>query len=394
MIFSATKAVLRCVDKEVLTSGMQQAVKCVFSFSRDWDDLGKTAVFICGDVHKDMVISDGQVIIPHEVLTDANVGKMLRVGVYGIDGSGNVVIPTIMCSAGEVLPGADPFEDHSADPTPTIWEQMLADNAETRRVATEERATTEEARDTALEAKEEAETARDEAKGARAGAEDAQTAAEEAQRKAEAAKAAAEQAKTDAITEKEAAQRSAMASSDAAAVSVAARDDALEAKRLAENSAANAEAAATSAGLSATAAGNAATAAGTSASEALTSKQNAKESENKSKTSETNAKNSENAAKASENNAKSSENASKLSEQNANKAMLAVQNMGVEASTLNPGSPATVDKIVDPVTGEVSLVFGIPRGATGDSYILTAADKQEIAGIVLNELPTWTGGNY
>lgn len=393
MIFSATKAVLRCVDKEVLTSGMQQAVKCVFSFSHDWDDLGKTAVFICGDVHKDMVISDGQVIIPHEVLTDANVGKMLRVGVYGIDGSGNVVIPTIMCSAGEVLPGADPFEDHGADPTPTIWEQMLADNAETRRVATEERVTTEEARDAALEAKEEAKTARDEAKGARAGAEDAQVAAERAQGEAQEAKAAAEQAKTDAITEKEAAQRAAMAASDAAGVSVAARNDALEAKRLAENSAEDAGAAATSAGLSATAAGNAATAASTSASEALTSKQNAKESENKSKTSETNAKNSENAAKASENNAKSSENASKLSEQNATKAMLAVQNMDVEASTLNPGSQANVSKTVDPNTGEVTLRFGIPVGNTGNGISSITLNPDFTLTVMYTNGNTWTSGS-
>ena len=194
MIFVASKAVLRCVEKEVLTSGMQQAVTCIFSFSRDWDGLGKTAVFICGEVQKDMVVDNDQVIIPHEALAAENIGKMLRVGVYGIDGNGNVVIPTIMCSVGEVLKGADPFGDHSADPTPTIWQQMLADNAETRRVATEERVTTEEARDAALEAKEEAETARDEAKGARAGAEDAQDAAELAQGAAEDAQAAAEQA--------------------------------------------------------------------------------------------------------------------------------------------------------------------------------------------------------
>lgn len=34
------------------------------------------------------------------------------------------------------------------------------------------------------------------------------------------------------------------------------------------------------------------------------------------------------------------------------------------------------------------------QGPKGDDYVLTAADKQEIAGLVLDELPTWTGGAY
>lgn len=43
----------------------------------------------------------------------------------------------------------------------------------------------------------------------------------------------------------------------------------------------------------------------------------------------------------------------------------AIQDMGVQADTLEPGSYATVDKIVDPDTGAVTLVFGIPRGQDG-----------------------------
>ena len=43
----------------------------------------------------------------------------------------------------------------------------------------------------------------------------------------------------------------------------------------------------------------------------------------------------------------------------------AVQNMGVEAETLPEGSAATVEKTVDPETGEVTLGFGIPEGRHG-----------------------------
>lgn len=35
-----------------------------------------------------------------------------------------------------------------------------------------------------------------------------------------------------------------------------------------------------------------------------------------------------------------------------------------------------------------------PKGDPGDDYTLTAADKQEIANLVLANLPTWTGGAY
>lgn len=43
----------------------------------------------------------------------------------------------------------------------------------------------------------------------------------------------------------------------------------------------------------------------------------------------------------------------------------AVQDMGVEAETLEPGSAATVTKAVDPDTGAVTLTFGLPAGDTG-----------------------------
>ena len=44
-----------------------------------------------------------------------------------------------------------------------------------------------------------------------------------------------------------------------------------------------------------------------------------------------------------------------------------VQNMGVEAETLTPGSPLTVTKYVDPETGAVTLTFGLTQGPKGDN---------------------------
>ena len=34
------------------------------------------------------------------------------------------------------------------------------------------------------------------------------------------------------------------------------------------------------------------------------------------------------------------------------------------------------------------------KGEPGDDYILTEADKREVANIVLTILPTWNGGSY
>ena len=136
MIFSVTKAALRCLESEILTSGMQRAVTCRFGFSSDWDGLGTTAVFAVGSTSIDALVTDNnEAVIPWELLTEENVGKILKVGVYGINGEGDLAIPTIYCETARIMKGADPSGESSAEPTPTICEQMLTDNANTRKAA-------------------------------------------------------------------------------------------------------------------------------------------------------------------------------------------------------------------------------------------------------------------
>lgn len=53
--------------------------------------------------------------------------------------------------------------------------------------------------------------------------------------------------------------------------------------------------------------------------------------------------------------------------QTAESASEAIQNFSVSSTTLTPGSAATVEKIVDPETGAVSLAFGIPEGQQGET---------------------------
>ena len=156
MIFVVTKAEIRCEEKEALTSGMVKAIECRFVFNDDWDNLGKTAVFSCGCVTKDVMIIDNKAILPHELLISENIGQIVYVGVYGIDGEGNVIIPTVKCRAGLVKEGSDPTEDPDVDPTPTLFEQIMADNASTREQTAGNAKTAEDAAVISVESKEKA----------------------------------------------------------------------------------------------------------------------------------------------------------------------------------------------------------------------------------------------
>ena len=201
MIFSVTKAAMRCLESEILTSGMLRAVVCRFVFSSEWDGLGRTAVFSCGNVTKDVLVnSSNEATIPWELMVDANIGQLLKVGVYGINGDGDLIIPTVYCETIRIQRGTDPSGDHSAEPTPTIWEEMLADNALTREKMVEAVQEISEIGQQATAAKEAAETAQGKAETAQGKAEDAQTAAETAQGKAETAQGKAEDAQTAAET--------------------------------------------------------------------------------------------------------------------------------------------------------------------------------------------------
>lgn len=102
-----------------VTSGMVGAT-VEFAFDPEWDGLAKTAVFTAGAVTKDVVDIAEVVEIPHEVM--AKPGLSIKVGVYGTNADGTVVIPTVYGTITyTVLNGADPSGDPSADPTLPPW---------------------------------------------------------------------------------------------------------------------------------------------------------------------------------------------------------------------------------------------------------------------------------
>ncbi len=117
-ISGANAAVRR---QDTLTCGMGGA-RVGVRFDEQWEGLAKTGVFHAGGVTRDVVLTGEEAQIPHEVLTVP--GVALRIGVYGTDGSGTLVIPTVWAQTAPIAPGADPSGDPGAEPTLPVWAQL------------------------------------------------------------------------------------------------------------------------------------------------------------------------------------------------------------------------------------------------------------------------------
>lgn len=117
-----------CTNPLPLTTGMN-GVKVKFNFSPGWDNLTPLAVFTNGRTTLDAIITDDIATIPHEVLALKN--RMVLVGIFGVDSSNNIIIPTIYAELGYVSLGADPTGDESAVTSPALYEQAIekAENA-------------------------------------------------------------------------------------------------------------------------------------------------------------------------------------------------------------------------------------------------------------------------
>lgn len=115
------------ISRKAITAALTGATISVEYAPGVWDGLTKTVVFR-GSKTKDVVSQNGIIHVPPETI--ALPGRHLEIGVYGIDADGLRIIPTIWCSLGLVLPGADPSGDTSTDPSLPVWGQ-IADRVET-----------------------------------------------------------------------------------------------------------------------------------------------------------------------------------------------------------------------------------------------------------------------
>lgn len=106
----ANKSKLELKEKELLVSGSVNIYDVQFTFSEEWDELQKTAVFRCGKKAVSVLLTednDYACIIPWEVLEHH--GRKLSIGVYGSIGEG------------DIEPPADPdAPEEPTDPEPGI----------------------------------------------------------------------------------------------------------------------------------------------------------------------------------------------------------------------------------------------------------------------------------
>ena len=119
----------------VITSGSVDTVTAAVEFDGAWDGFTKTAIFAAGDTVKRVLLDDtGICTVPWEVLTDA---KQLTVGVVGMDG--NRVLPSVrvpvFVAEGIYTSGTAP-----EDPTPDVYEQLIALAEQTKSIAQSVRA--------------------------------------------------------------------------------------------------------------------------------------------------------------------------------------------------------------------------------------------------------------
>ena len=124
MKLTVNGSAIRCLARSIVTTGMAGA-PVEFVFDSAWDAIsGRTAVFRCGDVERQMVLEEnGGAVIPAEVLHTP--GRTLYIGVYGTAASGATwPAPTPFCDCGAVQQGAAVTEE-AADITPTLAQQVL-----------------------------------------------------------------------------------------------------------------------------------------------------------------------------------------------------------------------------------------------------------------------------
>lgn len=120
-------------NKELLTSG-SAGIEAQFVLDEAWEMApARTAVFRVGDDgNKYDVPLDNSLtcVVPPECLTVPE--EVLFIGIYGGNGAGTIIIPTIWVSAGVIRPGTEPNTPRDYQPTPSALEQIqiIANRAE------------------------------------------------------------------------------------------------------------------------------------------------------------------------------------------------------------------------------------------------------------------------
>lgn len=120
------------VYRDLITSG-SRGIYASFTFDAVWDDLTKIAVFEGSERKIDVELTGESCEVPPEVMEMPK--SYLRIGVYGVDGTGSIVIPTVYASVRRIEQGTDPSGEHPAEKTKTLVEKLMDAAAAAERLA-------------------------------------------------------------------------------------------------------------------------------------------------------------------------------------------------------------------------------------------------------------------
>ena len=116
-------------QKEWITTG-SSGIQVQFLFSEDWEGLSKFAVFRNAEIEESKIpiaLTESNITeLPAENCAAEYVDEKVYVGVYGSDGLGHIIIPTIWVSLGVLKEGAAYEGMDPPQPTPDMWAQILA----------------------------------------------------------------------------------------------------------------------------------------------------------------------------------------------------------------------------------------------------------------------------
>ena len=132
-----------------VTSG-SVGIKMEVSVDSHWDGLYKYVVFQSIDTKITVQYFNDPIIVPYEVLTAY--GHQLKIGIYGTNDVGDIVIPTIWNGELIVYEGVSLSNDPGAEPTPTVVAKMNRDIAEAMSTANDAMALSEDTESTVTSA--------------------------------------------------------------------------------------------------------------------------------------------------------------------------------------------------------------------------------------------------
>ena len=104
-----------------ITSG-SVGIKMEVWFDSAWNGLLKFCVFVGSGKKITVQYNNGQISVPHEVLTEG--GGRLSIGIYGTNMAGDIIIPTIWNNNILIYEGTTINDDPGVSPTPTVVAQM------------------------------------------------------------------------------------------------------------------------------------------------------------------------------------------------------------------------------------------------------------------------------